>query len=62
MGKQKLTAYKVRKIKKLLLEGILTKTYIGEMFGVGRSQICKINKGITDPTHKNSRWGDIKIN
>jgi hypothetical protein len=59
MARQKLTEAKVRKIKKLLLEGILTKTYIGEMFDVGRSQICKINKGITDPNHKNARWGDI---
>jgi hypothetical protein len=59
MGKQKLTATKVRRIKKLLLEGVLTKTAIGLMYGITRSQICKINKGMTDPNHKNSRWGDI---
>jgi DNA-directed RNA polymerase specialized sigma subunit len=59
MARQKLTETKVRRIKKLLLEGVLTKTAIGEMYGVTRSQICKINKGMTDPNHKNSRWSDI---
>jgi DNA-directed RNA polymerase specialized sigma subunit len=59
MGRQKLTETKVRRIKKLLLEGELTKTAIGEMYGVSRSQVCKINKGVTEPDHKNARWSDI---
>jgi predicted transcriptional regulator len=61
MGKQKLTDCKVRNIKKLLLEGVMTKTDIGKKFGVGRSQICKINKGMYDPTHKNARWSEVKV-
>lgn len=61
MGKQKLTECKVRRIKKLLLEGEMTKTAIGKMYGVTRSQICKINKGITEPEHPNARWSEIKI-
>jgi DNA-directed RNA polymerase specialized sigma subunit len=61
MGKQKLTETKVRRIKKLLLEGEMTKTAIGEMYGVTRSQICKINLGMYDPTHKNARWSEVKI-
>jgi len=60
MGKQKLTETKVRNIKKLLLEGEMTKTAIGEMYGVTRSQICKINKGMTEPEHPNSRWSEVK--
>lgn len=59
MGRQKLTECKVRRIKKLLLETELTKTAIGRIYGVTRSQICKINKGITEPDHKNARWSDI---
>jgi len=61
MGRQKLTECKVRRIKGLLLEGVMTKTDIGKQFGVGRSQICKINKGMSEPNHKNSRWGDIDL-
>ena len=60
MGRQKLTECKVRRIKKLLLEGEMTKTAIGQMYGVTRSQICKINKGMNEPEHRNSRWSDIK--
>jgi DNA-directed RNA polymerase specialized sigma subunit len=61
MGKQKLTPTKVRRIKKLLIEGEMTKTAIGQMFGVTRSQVCKINKGMTEPEHPNSRWSEVKI-
>jgi DNA-directed RNA polymerase specialized sigma subunit len=61
MGKQKLTPTKVRRIKKLLVEGEMTKTAIGQMFGVTRSQVCKINKGMTEPEHPNARWSEVKI-
>jgi hypothetical protein len=61
MGKQKLTKTKVRRIKILLVAGEMTKTAIGKMFGVTRSQICKINLGMSDPTHKNARWSEVKI-
>jgi hypothetical protein len=61
MGKQKLTACKVRKIKRLLLEGVMTKTDIGKQFGIGRSQVCKINKGMYEPEHPNARWSEVKI-
>jgi|688.fasta_scaffold331760_4 hypothetical protein len=61
MGKQKLTPTKVRRIKKLLVEGEMTKTAIGKMFGVTRSQVCKINKGMTEPEHPNARWSEVKI-
>jgi hypothetical protein len=61
MGKQKLTACKVRKIKRLLLEGVMTKTDIGKQFRIGRSQVCKINKGMYEPEHPNARWSEIKI-
>ena len=52
MGRQKLTETKVRRIKKLLLEGELTKTAIGEMYGVSRSQVCKIIKELQNQTTK----------
>ena len=61
MGKQKLTECKVRRIKKLLVEGTMTKTAIGEMYGVTRSQVCKINKGMYEPEHPNARWSEVKI-
>jgi hypothetical protein len=61
MGKQKLTAAKVRKIKRLLVEGLMTKTDIGNKFGIGRSQVCKINKGMYEPEHPNARWSEVKI-
>lgn len=61
MGKQKLTAAKVRKIKRLLVEGLMTKTEIGNKFGIGRSQVCKINKGMYEPEHPNARWSEVKI-
>jgi predicted transcriptional regulator len=60
MGKQKLTECKVVRIKRLLLEGA-THTELGKKFGVSRSEISKIYKGMIDPEHKNARWAEVKI-
>jgi hypothetical protein len=60
MGKQKLTAKEVLEIKQALLDGALHKS-LGEIYGVNRATITKINKSLTDPTHPNSRWGDTPL-
>lgn len=60
MGKQKLTNCIVVRIKRQLQQGV-THTELGKKYGVSRSQISKIWKGMNDPNHKNSRWGEVEI-
>jgi transposase len=60
MPRPKLDEHRVRVIKRMILIGY-TQEVISEHFGVKRSTITKIKKGMTDPTHKNARWGDILI-
>jgi predicted transcriptional regulator len=61
MAHLKLTAQKVRNIKKHILTGELTHEEIAKKYGVSRPLITKIHLGMIDPTHKNARWGHIVV-
>lgn len=52
MGKQKLTNEKVELIKHLIQTNIFTQTEVASYFGVQRSAVTKIKKGI--------RWSEVE--
>lgn len=58
MPKIKLNKEKVVEIKRRLMNGE-THEKLAIEFEVSRPTITKINKSLSDPTHKDARWKDV---
>lgn len=58
MPKIKLNKEKVVEIKRRLMNGEYHQKLATE-FGVSRPTITKINKSLSDPTHRDARWKDV---